>query len=411
MAPPLAGTPAAGPAADGTIAVAPSRGGWPVVLSVAAVFFLTIAARSVFGPLLPAIEVDLAVGHAQAGSLFLVMTVGYGAGLLCSGPLCRRLSPRAVIALSSAVIGATLLALAALGTFAVLGAGMAVLGFAAGLYLPAGIGAITAAVSPPRWGTALALHELAPNLAFAVTPLVAEALLAHLSWRGVIAVFGLAPLAAGLAGPLLPRMGGTVAPLSTAPAPPRARVLAFWTLVALAGLGTGLNIGVLTMLPLYLAAELGLERVAANHLVALSRVLPCLTLLGAGWFADRVGPRRALTVALCVSAATTAALGLVPRAAVPAAVLLQPMVTAWIFPALFALLSALGPRSVALASPLAMIVGGGLVPAAIGAFAERGHFRWAFVLLGGISLAGALAAPILEAAWAPGARRPPHAAP
>jgi NNP family nitrate/nitrite transporter-like MFS transporter len=344
------------------------------------------------------------VGHAQAGSVFLFMTAGYGAGLLCSGPLCSRTSPRAAIALSSAVIGATLLALASFTTFATLRAAMAVLGFAAGLYLPAGIGAITAAVSPPRWGTALALHELAPNLAFAVTPLVAEALLAHLSWRGVIAVFGLAPLAVGLAGPLLPRMGGTVTPRSATPAPLRAPALAFWTLVGLAGLGTGLNIGVLTMLPLYLAAELGLERTAANHLVAVSRILPCLTLLAAGWFADRVGPRRALTVALCVSAATTTALGLVPRAAVPAAVLLQPMVTAWIFPALFALLSALGPRSVALASPLAMIVGGGLVPAAIGAFGERGLFREAFVLLGGISLAGALLAPLLEAAWAPAER-------
>lgn len=378
--------------------------GLPIVACVAGLFLLNVAARSVFAPLLPTIEADLALSHAQAGSLFLLMTAGYGVGLLCSRPLCHRVSPRAAIAVSSAVIGASLLAIASSGTLVTLRAGMTVLGCAAGLYLPAGIGAITTAVSPPRWGRALALHELAPNLAFAATPLVAEALLTQLSWRGVLAAFGLAPLAAGLAAPLLPRMGGaaesTPDPLGSTGSP----AIAFWSLAALFGLGIGLSIGVFTMLPLYLAAGLGYERDAANHLVALSRILPCLTVLAAGWVADRAGPRRALRLTLGISAASTAAIGLAPPAAVPAAVVLQPMVTAWIFPALFAALSALGPRSVALASPLAMLVGGGIVPAAIGAFGEHGHFREGFVLLGGLSLAGALAAPLLDTERVPIAR-------
>jgi hypothetical protein len=109
-------------------------------------------------------------------------------------------------------------------------------------------------------------------------------------------------------------------------------------------------------------------------------------------------------VALCASAFATAALGLLPERAVPVAVLLQPIVTVGIFPALFTALVALGPGAFAAASPVAMIVGGGVVPAALGALAERGLFRESFVILGVLSLLGALALPILEAAWAPAAR-------
>ena len=49
--------------------------------------------------------------------------------------------------------------------------GLYALGLAAGLYMPSAIATITALVDQRHWGKAIAIHELAPNLAFFTGPL------------------------------------------------------------------------------------------------------------------------------------------------------------------------------------------------------------------------------------------------
>ncbi|NTU59824.1 MAG: MFS transporter, partial [Deltaproteobacteria bacterium] len=172
-----------------------SRLGALVMLT--ALFTVNMTSRVILGPLLPSVERDLAIGHGRAGGLFLLLSLGYCAGLLAAGFVSARLTHRTTIALSSGVMAVALLGVGATTTVRELGAAVVGVGFGAGLYLPSGVAAITSFVSPGDWGKALAFHEVAPNLAFTAAPLLAEALLRVTSWRGVMVTLGVASLAAG----------------------------------------------------------------------------------------------------------------------------------------------------------------------------------------------------------------------
>ena len=46
------------------------------LLSLAGIFFLNFFSRIALSPLLPTIEKDLGVGHGEAGSFFLLISLG-----------------------------------------------------------------------------------------------------------------------------------------------------------------------------------------------------------------------------------------------------------------------------------------------------------------------------------------------
>jgi len=63
-----------------------------------AIFFVNFAARIVYAPLLPVIEDELGLLHAEAGSLFFLISLGYFIALLGSGWFAARLNHRNHIA-------------------------------------------------------------------------------------------------------------------------------------------------------------------------------------------------------------------------------------------------------------------------------------------------------------------------
>ena len=52
------------------------------ILFLAGIFFLNFLGRIILAPLLPTIEKDLGLGHSEAGSLFLLISLGYFIALL-----------------------------------------------------------------------------------------------------------------------------------------------------------------------------------------------------------------------------------------------------------------------------------------------------------------------------------------
>jgi NNP family nitrate/nitrite transporter-like MFS transporter len=340
---------------------------------------------------MPAVERDLGIGHGQAGSLFLLLSLGYCGGLLGSGFVNSLLSHRATITLSSAALGAVLLTLQVSRGLGDLQLGTLALGAVAGLYLPSGIATVTALVDPRDWGKALAIHELAPNLALTVAPLAAEGLLAWTTWRGALGTFAAGALLVAAAFAVLGRGGQFRGePPSRRALGPLVSSARFWMLLLLFALGLSATLGLYAVLPLYLTAGLGLGRGAANGLLALARALSLVTVLGSGWFADRVGPRKAMVWVLAASGTVTLLLAAAPRSWVALAVILQALPGAWFFPAAFSALSAVGPLAVSFAVPLAMVLGGGVVPALIGVLGQRGAFATGIALIGGTMLLGAV---------------------
>jgi NNP family nitrate/nitrite transporter-like MFS transporter len=347
--------------------------------------------------LLPVIARDLGLGHAAAGSLFLFQSLGHAAGVLLSGVTSWRLGHRHTITISTLGLGAGLLALAMSSSPAAMRGVMALLGTAAGLYLPAAIATLIGLTDETQWSRATAIHELAPGLGFVTAPLIAEALLSVLSWRGILAVFGVALL---LIGACYARWGGTAQRRGERP---RLRTLlalaahpGLLRIAALFTLAVGAGFAVYMMLPLFLVAERGMDRASANALLALSRTLSLPMIFGAGWLADRLGQRRALVVFQGATGLLTAGIAvLAGPAATAIVVLLHATASVCFFPACYPLIAALVPPAqrnlaVSVVSLSGTLLGAGLTPALIGAVAEAWSFAPALLLLGLLTLASPL---------------------
>jgi NNP family nitrate/nitrite transporter-like MFS transporter len=364
------------------------------LLFLTGIFFINFLARIILAPLLPAVEGDLHIGHGEAGVLFLLISLGYFVGLFGSGFISSLLTHRRTIIISSVAVGGFLLAISLSQTLWGIRAGLFLLGLAAGLYLPSGIAALTSLVSSRDWGKAIAIHELAPNLSFIATPLVAEGLMLWFSWREVIALIGVVAVLVGVA---FIRLGKGGRFRGEAPSPTTLRFLiiqpGFWIMMALLSLGIGASLGVYTMLPVYLVAEQGFERSWANQLVAFSRVAGPGIVLVAGWASDKVGPKRALGGVLLATGIATVLLGMARESWIVPFLFLQPALAVCFFPAGFSALSLVGPPSVrnvavSLAVPVAFFVGGGVVPAGLGMMGEQGSFMLGIMLFGVLLLGG-----------------------
>ncbi len=376
------------------IIVAPFRSHIPALLFLAGLFFLNFLSRIVLAPLLPAIEGDLHIGHGEAGSLFLFISLGYFAGLLGSGFVSSRFTHRRTIIVSSIVVGTSFIAVSLSHTLWGIQGGLILMGFGAGLYLPSGIATLTSLVSPRDWGKAIAIHELAPNLGFFAAPLVAEGLMLWFPWRGAIAVIGVAAVLAGVAFIRLGK-GGTFP--GEAPSLKTIRILiaqpSFWIMMAIFSLAIGASLGVYTMLPLYLVAEQGFERSWANQLVAFSRIAgPALSFV-AGWTTDKLGPKRALGGILLATGIATVLLGMARGSWIVPLLFLQPTLAICFFPAGFAALAMVGPPhvrniAVSLTFPVAFLVGGGAIPAGLGMMGEADSFALGIMLFGVLILGG-----------------------
>ncbi len=366
----------------------PFRAIVPFILYLTAIAYLNFLSRIILSPLMPPIESELNIGHAEAGYLFFCISLGFFPGLLGSGFISHHLTHRWTIILSSVALGGSLLAVSLSHIIWLIRSALFMLGLSAGLYLPSGIATLTDMVSSRDWGKAIAIHELAPILAFITAPLLAEGLMIWFSWRGVAAVLGGAAVIAGAA---FIRFGRGGAFPGEPPSPKSLRVLllipSFWIMIALFSMGIGSSIGVYAMLPLYLVAERGLERSLANTLVGLSRIAALGVIFLAGWATDRLGPRRALAGVFLTLGMATILLGSVPGMWIIVVLFSQPVLAQCFFPAGFAALSKIGPPqvrnvAVSLTIPIAFLAGAGVIPTGIGIMGDEGFFWLGFVVLG-----------------------------
>jgi MFS transporter, NNP family, nitrate/nitrite transporter len=362
------------------------------------IFLINFIARVVMAPLMPVIEQDLGLGHTAAGVFFMMMAMGYAAGLLGSGFISARIAHRRTIALAAIACGSAFFLIAASHTLWMIRMGLFLIGVSAGIYLPAGITTITSSFPAAHWGRALSVHELAPSLAFISAPLIAEALLLLLPWQGVLALIGGLAVFLGL---FFFRLAPGGDFRGESPTLIYIRLLfgkpAIWIMGALFSLAIAATVGIYNMIPLYLVAERGIDRSLANTLLGLSRIPVLPVALVSGWISDRIGPKPTLAAVILFNGITIILLGALPGRWVILMVFLQPLMTVCFFPAGFTVLSRIVPPharnlSVSLAVFIAYLVGGGLLPIAIGMFGDAGMFGLAFILTGGITI---LALPLI----------------
>jgi MFS transporter, NNP family, nitrate/nitrite transporter len=362
------------------------------------IFLLNFVSRIILSPLLPTIEKELTISHSQAGFFFFLTSGGYLIGLLSSGLLASRTKHRVAIVVSSAGVGAAMLTIAFAANLDVMRCGLIGVGFAAGLYMPSAIATITSLVDRAHWGKAIAVHELAPNVAFFVSPFIAEVFLKWASWRSALGMLGVLSILASVSFARFGRGGDFPgeSPLSSAFGT-LVRTPTFWLMIILFGLGVSSTVGVYAMLPLYLVTERDFEPTWANTILAFSRSHgPILGLLG-GWASDKLGAGRTIVISLGFTGIMTLLLGLLSDAGLSAAVLFQPLLAVWFFPAAFAAIAMITPPNarnlaVSFSVPIGFLIGGGVIPTFIGAMGDSGSFATGFASTGVLISAGAMLA-------------------
>jgi NNP family nitrate/nitrite transporter-like MFS transporter len=351
---------------------------------------------------MPEIEDDLGINHRSAGSLFLMISSGYFMALIGSGWIAAGLNHRKTIILSTGALGMTLAISAFCGSLGSIRLALFAVGLTAGLYLPSSIATLTDLIEPRQWGRAIAIHEMAPNLAFVIAPLLCELLLFYFSWREVVLMLGVITMVMSI---VYARFGRGGRFYGTAPGLDAIKIFitepAFWIMALLFGLGISSSLGVYTMLPLYLVADHGIERNLANSVIAVSRVSGLFMALAGGWVADRFGSRITMTAVFFFTGMITIILGIGSGPLVMAALFLQPMAAVCFFPAGFAALARIGPPgarniAVSLAVPFGFVLGGGAVPWLIGFMGDTVSFAAGILIVGGCITAGAIPAYLLK---------------
>lgn len=362
---------------------------WSILL-LTSLFFLTFMSRFIFAPLMPSIEHELGLTHAQAGSIFLSGSIGYFISSLGSGFVASRINHKGTLILTLFIAPLALLVCISVASLWAIRVAMLVLGIAAGLHLPSNIATITAMVSRQDWGKALSVQQMAPPLALVLGPLLTVAISAYFSWR--IPLGGIAAITLVVAFFLM-RFGNFGDFPGNAPKVSLLKTIinqkSFWIMIILFAFGFGGQVGVYAMLPLYLVTEGGLNAEFANTLIGLSQISALFMTFFSGWLTDRIGEKLAIFLFLFTSGLMTIFLGILSGPWLKVIVFLQPALIVCYFPAGFAALSRIVQpdlRSLAAAwtVPTAFLLGGGLFPAVLGYMGQAYTFGL------GISLAGCI---------------------
>jgi NNP family nitrate/nitrite transporter-like MFS transporter len=372
------------------------RANLPSILLLVFVLFYIFSCRIIYSPLLLSIEESLGLGHAEAATFFLFITIGYAVMMLFSGFVSAVIGHRGTIQAAVLLSVAGLIAISRSSTLWLMRISLILLGMGAGLYFPSGIPTLTSLVEDKDEGKALALHELGPNLGMVITPIAAVFALRFLSWNGILLALACIGGLAGILFSIFARGGrfngkpphlANVRIILTKPP--------FWIMTALFALAAGAAIGVFSMTPTYLVAERGMNRELVNSLVGGSRLSNLAIIFFAGLLVDRFGARRVMSVVMAAAGLTTMALGAASRPLLIAALFLQPLLIACFFPAGFTVISRIAPRemhnlTISFIMPISYTIGAGLVPSFFGLLGDRMSFALGFLLYGVLLTAAAV---------------------
>lgn len=360
------------------------------------IFFLNMLSRVGLAPLLPGIESELGLRHVEAGSLFLFISVGYGTGLLSSTFVSARLTHHRQIVLSAIAVGAGLCLVSLSRSLWTLRLSFFGLGFSGGLYLPSGVALITTLVRKRDWAKVLSIHQLAPNLAYISAPLAATLIAGNGSWRIAVQGYGAASIVMGVVFMVVGKAAGFHGdPPSLGLFRHLAKTPAIWIMILLFGLALGVNQGLFSILPLYLAVERKLDLAATGRLLAVSRAVAFAVPLLTGWAGDRFGLKRTLVVTVAASSIATLSVSVAPPAWLGGVLTLQAVASVCFFPLGFAVLSRITSNetrniAVAFTMPFGHFIGAGIVPTLIGYAGDVATFSRGIGTLGLLTIVGLL---------------------
>ncbi len=349
-------------------------------------WFLNFSVRIVLSPILPVIEDEFLVSHARASGIFVFLSIGYGVSVIISGFLSGRFGYKKSIIFSLVLLSLATFLVLFVHTFLLLYLFAFVLGFAVGIYIPSVIPLITEYYAEKDWGKAIAIHDTGASISILTTPFVAIALLALVPWRGIFVVFACVFLACSI---VLCFACGEVRIEN----PPRAmfrdilRMRSLWIMTGLFTFGVGANLGIYSIIPLYLTKELRLSIDYANTILGISRLGSVGVAISCGFLVDRFSLRKIMFPMMAIAGVFTILMGLASVRLTGIVLFVQAVFITGFFPVgLVAIAKIFNREMRGLATGMilavCMVFGSGIIPYLLGVSGDLSSFRLGIVILG-----------------------------
>jgi NNP family nitrate/nitrite transporter-like MFS transporter len=349
-------------------------------------WFTNFIVRIVFAPILPLVEDEFIINHAMASSIFLFLSAGYSTAVIVAGFFSGKLGYKKSIVLSLGLVGLVALLVPWVRSFYLLYLFAFVIGFSVGFYLPSAIPLITEYYSEKNWGKAIAIHDTGAPSAILATPLVALFLLHFFPWRGIFIVLACIYLVCSI-------VFCFVSSELKVSNPPKTvfsdiiKIKSLWLMAVIWVFGTGANLGVYSIVPLYLTKELRLNIGYANTILGFSRLGAIGMSITCGFLMDRFNLQKIMFIVMIITGAFTVLVGLVSVRYIGIVLFLQAFFVTVFFPVgLVAIAKTFSREMRSLATGIILAVsivsGGGIIPYLLGVSGDTISFRLGITILG-----------------------------
>jgi MFS transporter, NNP family, nitrate/nitrite transporter len=349
-------------------------------------WFINFITRMAFAPILPLVEDEFMVNHAQASSIFIFLSVGYGVAVVFSGLFSGRFGYKKSIVISLLFLSLVAFLIPLVHEFILLYLFAFMLGFSVGFYLPAVIPLITEYYSEKDWGKAIAIHDTGASCSIFATPFIALFLLHYFPWRGIFIVLACSYLVCST-------VFWFVSTEVKVTNPPKAvfisiiKIRSLWLMSVIWIFGAGANLGIYSIVPLYLTKELHMDIGYANTILGISRLGAVVVAIACGFLIDRFNLRRIMFLVMIITSVLTVLMGLVSVRYIGIVLFLQAFFVTAFFPVgLVAMAKTFNREMRSLATgiivAISIVFGGGIVPYVLGISGDLVSFRLGITILG-----------------------------
>jgi NNP family nitrate/nitrite transporter-like MFS transporter len=349
-------------------------------------WFTNFISRIVFAPILPLVEDEFIINHARASGIFLFLSAGYGAAVIVAGFFSGKFGYKKSIVFSLGLVGLVAFLIPLVQNFYLLYLFAFVIGFSVGFYLPSALPLITEYYSEKHWGKAIAIHDTGAPSAIFATPFVALFLLHFFPWRGIFIVLACIYLVCSIVFCLVSSEVKVSNPPKTVFSD-LIRIKSLWLMAIIWVFGAGANLGLYSIVPLYLTKELQLNIGYANTILGFSRLGAVGMAIACGFLMDRFNLQKTMFILMIITGALTVLVGLVSVRYIGIVLFLQAFFVTGFFPVgLVAIAKTFSREMRSLATGIILAVsivsGGGIIPYLLGVSGDTISFRLGITILG-----------------------------
>jgi MFS family permease len=342
--------------------------------------------RMMFTAIMPALQTSMQLSNESVGLLVGALSLGYGAVSYPSSLMSGKLDEKWIMCGGTALTTIAFLVFSTSQSFV----SLLILSFVAGaglsMYLPQGLSLLAREYPAHQVGSVMGIHETAAPVGQTIGPLFVWSAISALGWVGCIQAWGIYSLALCVLILLfVPKSKSIVRSPSKPIAKSRFSASLFFVMVTLQSSVWSCNLGLLSMIPVYLAKTFFLDVSYVAFVLGVSRMTGPAGQLSGGYFSDKLGRIRILLLATTMVFVATLWITMIPFSGIYViGLFFQGIVSSAFFPVFFAAISDMTDHSnrakmIGLTNSVAGIIGGTVTPFVIGFLSDRFNFQIAFL--------------------------------